>query len=253
MPSRTTLIRSGITVAVLVAAIVAGSLFAQSRRPPAPATIQLSAEQQSKADYDNAMSALSNEATETAIVLLERSVTLDPGNSAAKKQLAALKKSTPSAATPAPNPTTPATKAPDPNAPDPFLGAIELKKLLPKAMEGYSLGYAQVVEPDALIPGEPTAADAAATGIVWYVHDLGSPQAAKAYADRVTRSAYTKNAATVNVRGVTGYFGTDGTRLATVVFSRGRYGFEVILTTPGSPSDVRPLAEIAAAAFPSEP
>ena len=129
MPSRTTLIRSGITVAVLVVAIVAGSLFAASKRPPVPATIQLNAQQQSKADYDNALSALSNEATSTAIMLLERAVTIDPANTAARTKLAELKKSSaePKPSTPPPNPTTPTTTAPeppkpDPNKPDPFCG-----------------------------------------------------------------------------------------------------------------------------------
>ena len=109
MPGRQTLIRSGITVAVLVVAIVAGSLFAASRRTPAPATIQLNAEQQSKADYDNAMSALSNEATPTAIVLLEHAVAVDPGNAAAKKKLAELKKSSASGSS-ASSPTTPGSR-----------------------------------------------------------------------------------------------------------------------------------------------
>jgi hypothetical protein len=256
-PSKTTLIRSGITVAVLVVAVVVGSLFAQSRRPPAPATIQLSAEKQSQADYDNAVSALSNEATDTAIALLERAVTLDPGNTAAKAKLAQLKKSTPVATSPgtpggATAPAT-ATPAPTPTGPDPFLGAIDVAKLIPKGMEGFSLGSAQILAPDATVAGEPNAGGSGATNIVWAVHDRGSEAAAQQFVDGLGKGLYSQSPATVTVRGVTGNFGTDGTRFAAVVFRRGRYAFEVLVTSSGPPADAKTLAEKAAAAFPAAP
>jgi hypothetical protein len=260
MPSKTTLIRSGITVAVLVVAIVAGSLFAASKRPPVPATIQLNPQQQSKSDYDNALSALSNEATSTAIMLLERAVTIDPTNTAARTKLAALKKSTPEPkpSTPAPSPTTPTTTTPeppkpDPNKPDPFAGNISLKKLLPSAMDGFSLGSPQIIAPDATLAGEPNASDTGAINVVWAVHDRGSGSSAQKFLDGVSKGLYPKDPAVVTVRGVTGYFGTDGTRFATVAFRRGRYVFEVLVTSSGPPADAKALAEKAAAAFPTAP
>jgi hypothetical protein len=252
-PSRTTLIRSGITVAVLVVAVVVGSLFAQSRRPPAPATIQLSAEQQSKADYDNAVSALSNEATDTAIALLERAVTLDPGNTAAKTKLAQLKKATPVTPPATPGAAAPPAVTPVPAGPDPFLGAIDLTKLLPTAMDGFSLGSSQVLAPDATIAAEPDAGGSGATNIVWAVHDRGSEKSAQQFVDGLTKGLYANSPATVNVRGVTGFFGTDGTRFAAIAFRRGRYAFEVLVTSSGPPADAKTLAEKAAAAFPAAP
>jgi hypothetical protein len=252
-PSKTTLIRSGITVAVLVVAIVAGSLFAQSRRPPAPATIQLTAAQQSKSDYENALSALSNEATPTAIALLEHAVATDPSNTAAKAKLAELKKSVAAKTPTAPAPSATPTKAPEPSGPDPFLGAIDLKKLLPAAMDGYSLGSAQIIAPDATIAGEPDAAGSDFTNIVWAVHDRGSESAAQKFVDGLSNGTYSKNKAPVNVKGVTATFGTDGTRFASVVFRRGRYAYEVIVTSSSTPLDAKALAEKAAAAFPAAP
>jgi hypothetical protein len=252
-PSKTTLIRSGITVAVLAAAIVAGSLFAQSRRPPVPATIQLSAAQQSKADYDNAMSALSNEATPTAIALLEHAVATDPSNTAAKAKLAQLKKSVAAETPSAPTPSATPTKAPEPSGPDPFLGAIDLKKLLPATMDGYSLGASQIIAPDATVAGEPDASGSGFTNILWAVHDRGSESAAQQFVDGLSNGLYSKDKAPVNVRGVTGTFGTDGTRFASIVFRRGRYAYEVIVTSSTNPLDAKALAEKAAAAFPAAP
>ncbi|MEI8082685.1 MAG: hypothetical protein WCI74_12655, partial [Actinomycetes bacterium] len=91
MPSKTALIRSGIAVAVLTVAIVAGSLFAASRHTPTPPTIQLSAQDRSKVEYDKAVVAASNADTTTAILLAQRAVSLDSGNTAAQALLDKLK------------------------------------------------------------------------------------------------------------------------------------------------------------------
>ena len=253
------MIRSGITVTVLVVAIVVGSLFSQSKRAPTPSTIQLSAARQSQSDYDKAVAALSAEDTATAIVLLEQAVTTDPANTAAKSKLAELKKpsQTPSPSVSSPGggsgSTSVAPEAPEPSGPDPFLADIELKKLLPTAMAGFWLGSAQIIAPDATLSGGPTATGSSVKNIVWAVHDRGTEKAAQAFIDNVSKGLYSQDAAAVNVRGVTGYFGTDGTRFATIALRRGRYVFEVVLTFSGTPAEVRALAEIAAASFPSTP
>jgi hypothetical protein len=69
----------------------------------------------------------------------------------------------------------------------------------------------------------------------------------------VSKGSFPKDGAVVNVRGTTGYFGTDGMRFASVAFRRGRYVFEVIVTSSGPPAGVKALAEQAAAAFPASP
>jgi len=253
MPSKTTLIRAGIALVVLVAAIVTGSLFAQSKRPPTPKPIQLSAEQQSAADYDKAIAALSKEDTAAAVVLLQRAVTLDRNNTRAVTKLSEIKKTTtPSTPTPQ-TPAAPATKTPDPNAPNPFLGPIDVKKLLPKTMEGFSLGLAQVIDTDATVAGEPNVANSVVSNIIWAVHDRGSEAKAQQFVDGLNSGLYPQDAASVNIRGATGVFGTDGTHFASVAYRRGRYAFEVILTTSGPPVNAKTLAEKAAAAFPTAP
>jgi len=258
MPSKTVLIRSGVTVAVLVAVIVAGSLFARSRQTPSPQEIQLSAAQQSKADYDQAVEALSREETATAILLLERAVKVDPGNTEAQIKLNALRGSSSgdSASSGSPSGGTAGgttTTTPEPSGPDPFLAAIDLPKLLPTSMDGYSLGSAQIIAPDATLAGEANAQGSNFRSIIWAVHDRKDEASAQKFLDGVSKGLYSKDQASVNVRGVTGYFGTDGTRFATVAFRRGRYVFEVLVASSGPPADAKALAEKAAAAFPAAP
>lgn len=261
-PSKTVLIRTGVTVAVLVAAIVAGSLFAQSRRTPSPQEIQLSAAQQSTADYEKAVEALSREETATALLLLERAVKVNPGNTEAQIKLNSLKGSSSgdsasggsgSGGNTGGTSGGTATTTPEPSGPDPFLGAIELVKLLPANMDGYSLGSTQIIAPDATVAGEANAAGSTFRSIIWAVHDRETEAKAQTFLDGVSKGLYAKDQASVNVRGVTGYFGTDGTRFATVAFRRGRYVFEVLVTSSGPPADAKALAEKAAAAFPAAP
>ena len=256
MPSKTTMIRLGIALVVLVAAIVTGSLFAASKRPPVPGVIQLSPEQQSAADYDKALDRLSQEDTATAILLLERAVTLDRNNNDAATKLAELKKKDPEPEPPTTPPTNPGTNPPvtppPPPGPDPFLGKIDLKKLMPAALDGFSLGSQQIIDPDATVAGEPNAANSGVVNILWAVHDRESEAAAQEFVDS-RKNLYPTDPASVSIRGVTGYFGTDGTRFATVAFRRGRYAFEVLVTSSGVPGDQKTLAERAAAAFPAAP
>jgi len=255
MPSKTTTLRLGIALAVLVAAIVTGSLFARSKRPPLPKAIQLTTEQQSAADYDQAIETLSKEDTTTAMLLLERAVSLDPNNNRAATKLSELKKTTesqkPNPDTPSPSP--PTTSTPDPDAPDPFLGAIDLKRLLPKSLDGFSIGTPQIIDADATVAAEPNVANSVISNVIWAVHDRGSEAKAQEFVDSLSASLYPQDKASVNIKGVTGTFSTDGTRFASVAFRRGRYAFEVTLTSSGPPGNAKTAAEKAAAAFPTAP
>jgi hypothetical protein len=248
MTKKTMWIALGIAMVVVAAAAVVGSVFVSSQRTAQPATIQLTSTQQSKADYDDALFALSKDDTTTAIRLMERAVTLDSGNSAAKSALAQLKR-LPSGA----SASSAAASANPAAGAGPFLGAIDLVTLLPASMEGFKLGPAQVASPDAAMTGAPTAPGSGATAIVWAAHDRGTAQAAQSVIDGEAKGLYSQDQASVTINGAPGYFGTDGARFATVAFRRGRYTFEVIVTATKSPAEVKSLAEKAASSFPTAP
>lgn len=253
-PSKTAITRLGIALVVLVAAIVTGSLFAVSKRPPNPGIIRLSPEQQSASDYDKAIELLSNNDTATATLLLERAVAVDRNNTEAVRKLQELKKPKTPAPGPGPGTTqTPTPQPPAPGGPDPFLGDIDLKRLLPAAMEGFSLGSQQIIATEASVSGDANAANSTVTGVLWAVHDRGTEAAAQETVVGLSQSLYPQDKATVNIRGVTGYFGTDGTRFASIAFRRGRYAFEVIVTSTSPPASAKTIAEKAAAAFPAAP
>jgi hypothetical protein len=248
MTNKTMWIGFGVAILIVAAAAVVGSIFVSSQRTVKPTTIQLTSAQQSKVDYDDALFALSKDDTATAIRLMERAVSLDSGNSAARSALAQLKRLPAVAAT-----STASASANPATDTGPFLGTIDLFTLLPASMEGFKLGPAQVAAPDAAMTGAPTVQGTGATAIVWAAHDRGTAQAAQSVIDGEAKGLYSQDQASVTVNGAPGYFGTDGARFATVAFRRGRYTFEVIVTATKSPAEVKSLAEKAAASFPTAP
>ncbi len=83
------------------------------------------------------------------------------------------------------------------------------------------------------------------------MHYRASKADAQAFVEQTSKSLYPKNGKTVSIDGASAYFGTDGTRFATIVYVRGRYVFEVVLTTlDGKPSALNNEAGNAAKAFP---
>jgi hypothetical protein len=185
-------------------------------------------------------------------------VKLDPSNKQASDRLAEIESEqsgssgteTPSTTQPSnPKPTTPAP------TPDAFLQPVkDLKALLPKSVPGYAMGTATGNKTDVAVSGSPTDPEALASRCVWTVHDRGKPSEAKAFVEDVSKELYASDAAAPTIDGVPAYFGTDGTRFATVVYVRGRYVFEVVLTKlDGSPEQLQGEAEAAAKAFPDKP
>jgi hypothetical protein len=247
-------IGSAITVVVLVAVIFVGWNLSSPSKPPAPTVTAIpSPAQQSQDAYQQGVAALSSDQTATAAALFNKALTLNPNNSAAKKALDSMT-STKKTSTPVSNPATtkPAAK---PKATDPFLTKVaDIGELLPKSFSDYSLGARQKLGGDASVTGNPNAASAAASNITWAVHDRKSSAGAKAFVAKTTKKLYAKNAATVTIAKHSGYFGTDGTHFASAVVARGRYVFEVTLTSKsGPPSALKALALQAAGAFPSAP
>ena len=127
----------------------------------------------------------------------------------------------------------------------------DLTSLLPIAVAGYTVGNVETSTASAIVPLEPTNAGplGKVTIVVLTVFDKKSDAAARTYVDQFQR-AYSKDLSTITVGTLAGRFGTDGSHLAAIVFSRGRYAFEIVATaTRGAPIDLKPIVLQAAQAF----
>lgn len=239
-----------ITVFFLTGVFFVGwSLSSSKKSTTTPASITLSPAQQAQSYYQQGIAALSTDQTGTAAELFKKAVILDPSNTAAKAALASA-----TAPPPAPAPT-PAPAKPKPKAADPFLKPVsDIAALLPKSFSGYSLGVREKLGADASVTGNANAVTAPATNIVWSVHDRKTASAANSFVTKTSKSLYGKDGAAVTISGYTGYFGTDGTHFASVSVARGRYVFEVTLTSAnGAPASLKAIALQAAGAFPAAP
>ena len=121
----------------------------------------------------------------------------------------------------------------EPKAEDPAFSkpTDDLAGLLPRFVDGYALGQKSALGDDATVSGTANGSDLIGSRAQWSVHYRKTDRAAKSFVDKVSKSLYPKNAKTLQIDGSTAYFGTDGTRFATVVYVRGRYVFEVVLTS----------------------
>lgn len=148
------------------------------------------------------------------------------------------------------SPTSPANDATLPA--DAYTKAIaDLASLLPKSVAGYTVGLVETSTANAIVPLQPAAGGplGKATIVVLTVFDKKSEAGALAYVDKFPK-AYSKDLGTITIGTLSGRFGTDGTHLAAIVFSRGRYAFEIVATAVrGAPRDLRPVVLQAAQAF----
>jgi hypothetical protein len=257
--SRTKALWSGAaTVAVLAVVLIVLGLFGPfaSKKPstqnPAVTNPQVTP---SQALYQQAVEAQASGDTVRAAALAQEALDADPGNAQARALVAATKQPTP-----APNvtPTVPdgsgtTTPAADPDAA--FRKKYEnLASLIPTIQPGITLDYPAQLERDITISGNLAPPSKSISQVSWAVHDLKTTAAAKAFVTKTSKTSFPKNPATVTIHGTNGYFGTDGTRFATVSFARGRYAFEVLVTTNGvAPKTVKAAAIRAAEAFPESP
>ncbi len=262
------------TVVVLAGVIFVGSALSDpGNSTQAPSVSSTNA---ATAAYEQGVAALAAGETTKAVTLLGKAVKLDPDNSEAKSALAEAKSrqgstggtsgsgSNDSAGTGSESSGGSAGEgsgsdsgsetsetAEQPQIDDPvFFEEIEdMKALLPKSVDGFGLGTAAVSQGTAQVSGTPS--DPAMSRAVWSVNDRESAKKAKSFVTDVSESLYKKDVAKVTIDGAHARFATDGTLFASVVYTRGRYVFEVVLTsTTRNPAELRSAAEAAAAAFP---
>ena len=248
------LLGGGATVGVLAVVILGLWAFTSPKKPTVPTITLASPESRSLQAFKDGQAALSKEQTGTAAELFQSAVTIDPNNTAAKDALAALKNGSlttgpgGSASTPAPKKTPPAV-VPD----SVWTQKLAIAKLLPTTYPEYTLSGVNRVGSDAVVTGSPSTEGATVTSVVWAVHDSGTAAGAAAFIKKVSKTLYTHNAKSITVNGVPAYFGTDARQFATVSYVRGRYVFEVVITTTASPSNEQAFAQLTAAAFATSP
>jgi hypothetical protein len=118
---------------------------------------------------------------------------------------------------------------------------------------GYTTQLVETSTASAILPLQPDREGPLTTVslVAVTVLDKGTVSGARAYVAGFPR-AYPKNLQTVTVGIQSARFGTDGSHLAAVVFSRGRYAFEVVVTSStGAPASLKAITIKVAAALPA--
>ena len=127
-----------------------------------------------------------------------------------------------------------------------------MTRLLPTAFSGFTFGTPTADKSSGVVVASPSSGGGI-SHVQWSVYDRTNASGAAKFITKVSKSLYGRNGSSVKLDGVKGYFGTDGQRLAAVSFARGRYVFEVVLTSStGSPLTLKAKALQAAATFPSK-
>jgi hypothetical protein len=230
-------IAGSILAATAVIVVFGAFAFPRSAVQPAPRPATAPGLQA----YTDGMAALAAGETTKALALLKSAAAA--GNKSAAERLAEIASSTPSPSTPVPAPTDETLSRP----------VADVASLLPASMTGYTTTKIEKGPDGAIVAFQPTYAGpyGKVTLVVLSVLDKGSEAQARAYVEQLSR-AYPANAATVTVGTRQGRFGTDGSHLAAVAFSRGRYAFEAVATASRpDPSIVGDITIAAAAAFPA--
>ena len=243
-----------VLVVVLAAAIIFGAwAFAESARDEKPdgTDITLTLDD----EVESARQAAEAGDTDEAIEILERVLAEDPDHERAAALLRQLQRDQASAGSgdagvqagddgdTGTDPTQPGDQDPtqpgdqDPTQPRPIADAVllapvsDLASLLPQVVSGWVRGSPLAEGSDATVSFSPTSAGQISRAL-YSVHDRGSVEGARAFIENTSKIAYARDGADVRIGRETGYFGTDGTRLATAAFARGRFAFEVVVTVP---------------------
>lgn len=244
-----------VAAAVVLAGVVfAGAALTSPKRsePPSggPVLTELGPGERAAALVGEARKALASGDASAALAFAQDALALDPGNSDASTLVDEIRGRDADGG----GATEPIPTAPDD---DPFLARVDPRKLLPAAAEGYSFGTPLSDKTDAEVSAEPIeGSNAAATvaRVQFAVHDRATAATADTYIATVSKKVYGKDVTQATIHGAPAYVATDGTRLAAVVFVRGRYVFEVIATVrSGDPAGIRALSVAAAKAFPATP
>jgi len=213
-------------------------------------TAKLSPETQADLLAQRAVAAESANDTATARSLAESALKLNAANQTAIAVVKRLDEANPGT-TPTPN--KPATDTT--TTADTWSKPIKnMASILPTAIAGWSAGDIVAVKGDAQVTFTPDAEggdSGSAIRATFAVHDRGSAAKAKTFVKSVDKTIYPGDGGTVKFGTQSGYFGTDGARLAVAAFARGRYAFEVVVYSQEGikPSTLRPLAAKLAAAW----
>jgi hypothetical protein len=212
--------RVGLTALVLGAVIVAaGLVFSMASRTPASVPDTAITLPAGESDYQAALKAIASGDTTQATALLAAAA--NSGNAAAKARLA---ESTSSGSNPGSAGSSVATDA--------YAKAVsDIASLLPAVTPGYRLAQVETSIASAIVSAEPTDRTVRLTirRVEITVFDEHTSAAASAWVNGLSK-AFSQSLASVAVGDLTGRFGTDGSHLACVSFSRGRFAFEVVVT-----------------------
>ena len=251
----------GVAGTVVLMGVIMFGVWALTAQPESRDTqiTAMGAEEESRLLYEQALAALESDDASAAVALLEKAVTLDPLNTAARARLEFISGGGSSSGENSdPNGSDEGSDSGEtPADPDEgFLDPIsDLVLLLPASVEGYDMGSPLATQVDAQVTAEAQRSGSAAEIRIstFHVHDLGDTTTAEAFVANQIQTAFPENSANVTVNGVDAYFGTDGASLAVVSLSRGRFAMEVIAAIqPGtSPGSVLDLVVEAAEAFPT--
>ncbi|MBE0477195.1 MAG: tetratricopeptide repeat protein [Coriobacteriia bacterium] len=245
-----------LVLAAAAAALAAVILVASSLSSPqgsGPRSSMSSSESRPGADLRAALDAERAGETTEAIALLRRLLEEDPSHTEARRALARVERTAarrppadlgpgtgggggPDAEPPAGG--GPGTDPGDPSAEGYDRPREDLGEMLPASVQGYRSTGAESGPADAQVTLEPrlgTEVFGKVTVASMVVRDMGSLSGAAAFVAG-TGKAYPNGLSDVKVGVLNGKSGTDGRRLVSVSFARGRFAFEVLLTaTSGDP------------------
>jgi len=266
----------GIGVLALAGVIFAGGALTSSRSRESAPPSKLSAAVEAERHARDALAALSREETAAALALADRALELDSNNVTANRVVSRAKqvaeKRVPSqeidarSDNPGDTPSDPAPSgAPPSSDPPPTQNLDEgytdkvsdLAGLLPSSVSGWVSGQVVAQSPDALVtldPAKGSPGSSMALRAVVSVHDMETPAKADDFVAKVSKRTYSKDGTTVTAGVVPdAYFGTNGTGVAAVAFSRGRFAFDVVVPAkPGvRPVDLKAIATSVAGAMPA--
>jgi hypothetical protein len=238
-------LRIGVTAVLLaVVIVVVGALTTAKPSGPTPGDLPRIVAPAGQQDYNAGLAALAAGDTTQAVALLKRAAAA--GNGAARAKLDEIAKAGGTSTT---TPSPPATPTPDAYGSK----VADLASLLPAGVAGYTSQLVETSTASAILPLQPdkTGPITTVSLVVVTVFDRGTVSSAKAYVAGFPR-AYPKDPQTVKVGVQSARFGTDGSHLAAVAFSRGRYAFEVVVTSSkGVPASLKDTVVKVATALPA--
>lgn len=235
---RRTLLLWGITVIaatigiVLIAAV--GPILREQLKPQVGSTT-ISPLGQSEVLRTQAEDALRAGETTAALLLARSAAAADPTNAAARDLVTRLSAASSTSTKPTGSSSSSQASSTSASSPAPadagyIQPVADLAALLPTGLAGYALEPA-VITPDSVsVSASPQQTGAETGRFIWTVRDRKKVSRARSFLRKTTKELYGKDRASVTVHGVSAYYGTDGGRIATVTYARGRYVFEVLLS-----------------------